>query len=81
VATSFARIFFRNAINVGLLVVIAPEAVVHIEDGQKIAVDTSQGQIQVGERTFAIQPLPPFVQDLISAGGLEHFVRERLETV
>lgn len=78
VAASFARIFFRNAINVGLPVLTAPEAVPYIADGAAIAVDTRRGQIRVGERVFAAQPLPPFVQDLLSSGGLEQFVRKRL---
>ena len=78
VAKGFSRIFFRNAINIGLQVTIAPEAVDHIDDGQSIAVDTERGHIQVGEQVFAAQPLAPLIQDLIRAGGLKQFVRRRL---
>lgn len=78
VAKGFARIFFRNAINIGLPVLIAPEAVDHIEDGWVVAVDTGRGQVSIGEQVFTAQPLPPFVQELIAAGGLEQFVKRRL---
>jgi 3-isopropylmalate/(R)-2-methylmalate dehydratase small subunit len=78
VAKSFARIFFRNAINVGLPVIVAPEAVDHIEDGQVVSVDVGRGRIVAGTRESAAQRFPPFIQELIDAGGLEHFVRARL---
>jgi 3-isopropylmalate/(R)-2-methylmalate dehydratase small subunit len=78
VAKSFARIFFRNAINIGLPVVIAPEAVEHVADGARMVVDTDAGQVRVDSRVFAMQPLPPFIQSLVDAGGLEGFVRQRL---
>lgn len=78
VARSFARIFFRNAINIGLPVIIAPAAVDAITEGQSITVDLRQGRIQADSQVFEAQPLPPFIQDLINAGGLEQFVRQRL---
>ena len=78
VAASFARIVFRNAINIGLPVIIAPDAVDHIHDGKPVTVDTNKGAINTGDRVFTTQPLPPFIQDLISAGGLAQFVRQRL---
>lgn len=78
IAKSFARIFFRNAINVGLPLLIAPEAVEHIADGARVWVDTGSGQIQAGAQAFAAQPFPPFVRRLIDDGGLEAFVRRRL---
>lgn len=78
VAKSFARIFFRNAINVGLPVITAPDAVDHVTDGQVVTVDTGLGRIEAGGRVFAVQRFSPFIQELIDAGGLEHFVRARL---
>ncbi|MDB5058622.1 MAG: leuD [Chloroflexi bacterium] len=78
VAKSYARIFFRNAINIGLPIVIAPSAVEQIADGARVAVDTGAGTIQVGDQVFGTQQVPPFVQALIDAGGLEGFVRQRL---
>ncbi|HWE62091.1 MAG TPA: 3-isopropylmalate dehydratase small subunit [Chloroflexota bacterium] len=78
VAKSFARIFFRNAINVGLPVVIAPDAVEYIADGAWIGVDTGAGEIRCGAQVFTAQPFPPFIRGLMDAGGLDAFVRERL---
>jgi 3-isopropylmalate/(R)-2-methylmalate dehydratase small subunit len=78
VAKGFARIFFRNAINIGLPVVIAPLAVDVITDGQSITVDLAQGRIHADGQVFEAQPLPSFTQDLINVGGLEQFVRQRL---
>lgn len=78
VAAGFARIFFRNAINVGLPVIVAPEAVAGIVDGQTIVVDIERGRITAGDRVYPMQPLPPFIQELIAGGGLEQFVRRRL---
>jgi 3-isopropylmalate/(R)-2-methylmalate dehydratase small subunit len=78
VAGSFARIFYRNAINIGLPLVVAPEAVEHIEAGAKVTVDTTVGTIMVDNRTFVSRPVPPFIQRLMDNGGLDEFVRERL---
>ena len=78
VAGSFARIFYRNAINIGLPLVVAPEAVEHIEDGAMVAVNVAAGTIVVDNRTFVSRPLPPFIQRLMDNGGLDGFVRERL---
>jgi 3-isopropylmalate/(R)-2-methylmalate dehydratase small subunit len=78
IASSFARIFYRNAINIGLPVVIAPEAVAHIADGVMLSVDTGAGSITVEGRWYAARPVPPFIQGLMNNGGLDTFVRERL---
>jgi 3-isopropylmalate/(R)-2-methylmalate dehydratase small subunit len=78
VAGSFARIFYRNAINIGLPLVVAPDAVEHIEDGAIVAVDVAAGTIVVNQRTFMSRPVPTFIQGLMDGGGLDGFVRERL---
>ncbi len=71
IAKSFARIFFRNAINYGLLVLTCPEAVDAAEDGNRIMVDTCAGEIVLEEgRSFLFPPLPDFLMDIIEAGGL-----------
>jgi len=72
VAASFARIFYRNAINTGLPIMEAPEAVDGISDGDRVSVDADGGVITnetTGQR-FVAQPFPPFVKDIIEQGGL-----------
>jgi 3-isopropylmalate/(R)-2-methylmalate dehydratase small subunit len=80
VASSFARIFFRNAINTGLPVLVCPEAVEATETGDDLEIDVSSGAIfnaTKGER-FAARPHPEFVLEIIERGGLVPWVRERL---
>ena len=72
IAKSFARIFYRNAINIGLPILECPEAVKEISAGDVISCDLSKGLI-VNETTgkqFQAQPFPPFIQKIIDAGGL-----------
>ena len=77
VATSFARIFYRNAINIGLPVLIAPAAGVLV-DGEQITIDIATGEIRdlVHDRVFQADPLPEFVQRIVAAGGIVPLVRE-----
>ncbi|MGH2747503.1 MAG: 3-isopropylmalate dehydratase small subunit [Actinomycetota bacterium] len=80
VAKSFARIFFRNAINTGLVVLVCPEAVDAIDDGEEVELDAVAGNITVGRtgRSFASEPLPDFVAEIVASGGLVQWVRERV---
>ena len=80
VATSFARIFFRNAINTGLPVLVCPEAVEATETGDDLDIDVSSGTIfnATKEMRFAARPHPEFVLEIIERGGLVPWVRERL---
>jgi methanogen homoaconitase small subunit len=75
VARSFARIFFRNAINVGLPVI---EAEVECKAKDRIVVDPTNGVIAVGERRFIGTKLPPFLQEILSDGGLVAHRRKEL---
>ena len=79
VAESFARIFYRNSINIGLPILEAPEAVQATEAGDKLEVDIDQGKIKnlrTGE-TYQAAPFPPFMQEIIKDGGLiEHIKKE-----
>ncbi|MHB1004319.1 MAG: 3-isopropylmalate dehydratase small subunit [Chloroflexota bacterium] len=79
VARSFARIFYRNAINIGLPILICPELWEHANDGEEIAVDLANGTISLSAQrlTFAVRPLPPFALAIIQAGGIVNYVRER----
>ncbi len=72
IANSFARIFYRNAINIGLPILECPEAVASISDGDEVTCDLAKGMI-VNETTgarFQAQPFPPFIRKIIDAGGL-----------
>ena len=80
VAKSFARIFFRNAINIGLPVFESNTAVDAAQDGDELAIDTVTGVIvnlTKGE-TYQAAPLPEFIQGIIQAGGLVEYVRARV---
>ena len=80
IAASFARIFFRNAINIGLPILECPEAVLGIEKGDAVEVDLEKGTIANKTRgtAWTARPFPPFLRDLIAAGGLVPYVRAQL---
>ncbi len=79
IAASFARIFYRNAINIGLAVLIAPDAAAAFQDGDEIVVDVAVGTIHdpARQRTFQAAPLPEFVQRIVAAGGIIPLVRQQ----
>lgn len=72
IASSFARIFYRNAINIGLPIFECSEAVQGSDEGDEIEVDSSTGTIanKTKNRSFKAVPFPPFIQEIIDAGGL-----------
>ena len=80
IAKSFARIFYRNAINTGLPIMESPEAVDGIRDGDEVEVDADAGVIVNVTRneTYKAQPFPPFVKDIIEKGGLIEAVRQKV---
>lgn len=80
VASSFARIFFRNAINTGLPIAVCPEAVAGISAGDEIEVDVAAGTVKnlTTGREHAAEPLPDFVMEIVDAGGLIPWVRKRV---
>lgn len=79
IAASFARIFYRNAINVGLPVLEIGDEVEKIKAGDVLSVDLSTGKIvdETTGDTFQAPPLPGFIQDIAKAGGLIHYVKEQ----
>ena len=81
VAKSFARIFYRNAINIGLPIVECPEAVDGIADGDMVSVDADAGVIRnmTTDAVFQAQPFPTFLQEIIQAGGLVERARASLQ--
>ena len=70
VAVSFARIFYRNAINHGLPAIVCPEAAAAIEAGQPVTVDLAAGEIRCPAGVFAFEPFPPSVGQILADGGL-----------
>lgn len=81
IAGSFARIFFRNAINIGLPILECPEAVAGTEEGDQLTVDFAAGRItnQRTGQTWQAAPFPPFLESLIAAGGLVEYARASRE--
>ncbi len=78
VARSFARIYFRNAINLGLAVLQCDEAVDALEQGDKAEVDYAAGEIRSSKGTFPFLPLPDSVLGILEAGGLLEYTRKKL---
>ncbi len=72
IAATFARIFYRNALNIGLPILECPEAAQAIQAGDTVSVDFDTGVItdETTGKSFQGEPFPPFMQDLIAAGGL-----------
>ena len=72
IAKSFARIFYRNAINIGLPILECPEAADGISAGDEVSVDFDTGVITniTTGKTYKAQPFPPFIQNIIASGGL-----------
>ncbi len=83
IAKSFARIFFRNAINIGLPLLESDEAVDNTKNGDILEIDLSAGKIKnlSNGTTFQAKPYPDFMAGLISAGGLIEYTRKRLDSV
>ena len=81
IANSFARIFYRNAINIGLPILECPEAVAGTEKGDELTVDLTAGTITNARtgKTYHTSPLPEFVMKIVGAGGLVPYTRERLQ--
>jgi 3-isopropylmalate/(R)-2-methylmalate dehydratase small subunit len=78
IAKSFARIFYRNAINIGLPIMECPDAADAISDGDLISVDFDAGTIhnETKGATYQAAPFPPFILDIIRAGGLINSIKE-----
>ena len=72
IASTFARIFYRNALNIGLPILECPEAGDEIEQGDEVSVDFDSGVItdNTTGKSYRAEPFPPFIQDIIKKGGL-----------
>lgn len=79
VAKSFARIFYRNAFNMGLPIFESTELWAQVTEGEEISLDSAQGRITIvaANKTFMINPIPPFMEQLIADGGLmKHIAKQ-----
>lgn len=77
IASTFARIFYRNAINIGLAILECDEAAKNIKDGDEVEVDFDSGLIKnlTDGKTYQAQPFPDFIQNIIKNGGLMNSVK------
>ena len=80
IAKSFARIFYRNSINIGLPILESVECVDITDDGDRIEVNLNTGEITntTKGKTFQIAPFPPVIQEIIEAGGMQNFVHSKM---
>ena len=78
IAESFARIFFRNSLNIGLPILECPEAAKDIEAGEAVSINFDTGIItnETKNKTYQATAFPPFMQELINAGGLVKYIEE-----
>lgn len=78
IAKSFARIFYRNAINIGLPILECKEAADEIKEGDVVEVDLATGTIknQTSNKTYKAEPFPDFMQKIIKAGGLINYIKK-----
>ncbi len=78
IAESFARIFYRNSINIGLPILESTEAVAGIDKNSRVEVDLETGQIMdlANDEIYQAEPFPPFMQEIIKAGGLISWIKE-----
>lgn len=81
IAKSFARIFYRNAFNIGLPIFESEDAPDKIKAGDEIEIDADRGLIRniTKREEYTAKPIPPFMQELISAGGLIEWTKKRLK--
>lgn len=80
IAESFARIFYRNAINIGLPILESADAVREAQTGDEVRVDLATGTIHnlTKKKEYATSPFPPIIQEIIASGGMVEFAQKRL---
>jgi len=81
IASSFARIFYRNSINIGLPVLVSREAAREIKDGDQLEIDLDKGAIKdiTSGKTYNMSPLPDFIQDVIASGGYIEYTKKNFK--
>lgn len=76
IANSFARIFFRNALNLGIPLFVAPEVVSALQDGQEVILDLPAGRVTAGDQALLLPELPRFAQEILAEGGIVAYVKK-----
>lgn len=81
IASTFARIFYRNAINIGLPILECDEAANDIDNGNEVSIDFDSGIItnHTKNRTYQAQPFPPFIKEIMASGGLVEQTKEKIK--
>ena len=81
IAETFARIFYRNAINIGLPIIECREASEEIRPGDEVEIDFDSGEIKdlTTEKTYQGTPFPAFMQEIISSGGLVNYINKEVD--
>lgn len=78
IGSSFARIFYRNCVNLALPAIVSPEAAAAAQPGSQISVDETAGKVSVDGKEFAATSIPPFMLDMIERGGLVPWAQHKL---
>jgi 3-isopropylmalate/(R)-2-methylmalate dehydratase small subunit len=78
IAKTFARIFYRNAINCGFYIIESADAVDKINDGDQIEIDYKKGVIKTGKTEIKFNPLPDFAVEIINDGGLLNHIKKKI---
>ncbi|HYE82732.1 MAG TPA: 3-isopropylmalate dehydratase small subunit [Clostridia bacterium] len=83
IAENFARIFYRNAVNIGLPILECPEAVKDMENGDEVEVELNSGRITNITKgiTYKAESFPEFMQDIMKAGGLVNYVKGKVDSL
>jgi methanogen homoaconitase small subunit len=75
-ALSYARIFFRNALNLGIPLFESPEIVQALQDGEEITLDLPNNRLTAGERVYDLPVLPDFAREILETGGIVNYVKQ-----
>jgi methanogen homoaconitase small subunit len=76
IALGFARIFFRNALNLGIPLFVAPEIVRAVQDGEEVTLDLANSQLIGANGAYLLPELPEFAREILAAGGIVNYVKE-----
>lgn len=76
IALGFARIFYRNALNLGIPLFEAPEIVAGVNQGDEVTLDLANNRLLAGERAFALPELPRFAREILASGGIVAYVKQ-----